>query len=191
MSGDNKHAGGWLARILSKDQRAGAVVVLGMTGMALIVLSGLLGNHKAAAPAAGETMTARQYTTATEQRLETLLSGIGGVGRARVMVTLENGVEMVYAKDEKQSADKTMSYENASPAKVQEKTDAQQSYILVDSIGGKRQALVVTQLEPKIMGVVVVCPGAGSAVTRERVTDAVTTALGIRSIQVCVVPSVK
>ena len=51
--------------------------------------------------------------------------------------------------------------------------------------------LVVTEISPRVKGVVVVCEGGANPITIKRVTDAVTTALGINSLQVCVAKASK
>ena len=66
-----------------------------------------------------------------------------------------------------------------------EKTEARLERLL----SGVRRPLVLTELPPRIQGVVVVCEGAGSAPVASRVIDVVTTSLGITSLQVCVVQS--
>lgn len=173
------------------QKQAKWLTALGIAGMLLIMLTGLwpdIGGQRASAQETGGTLTT--YAQQTEQRLAEILKQVKGVGAVHVMVTLENGVEYRYAADEKQSGDSVFTYAdgNAAPSKVQEKEDRQQSYILVDSTGGKKP-LVLTELSPRVKGVVVVCSGAGNPVIRQRVTDAVTTALGVTSLQVCVIQS--
>ena len=173
------------------QKQAKWLTALGIAGMLLIMLTGLwpdIGGQKALAQDTGGTLTT--YAQQTEQRLAEILKQVKGVGAVHVMVTLENGVEYRYAADEKQSGDSVFTYADGSAAlsKVQEKEDRQQSYILVDSTGGKKP-LVLTELSPRVKGVVVVCSGAGNPVIRQRVTDAVTTALGVTSLQVCVIQS--
>ena len=173
------------------QKQAKWLTALGIAGMLLIMLTGLwpdIGGREAAAQETDGTLTTSAQQT--EQRLTEILKQVKGVGAVHVMVTLENGVEYRYAADEKQSGDSVFTYADGgtAPSKVQEKEDRQQSYILVDSTGGKK-ALVLTELSPRVKGVVVVCSGAGNPVIRQRVTDAVTTALGVTSLQVCVIQS--
>ena len=173
------------------QKQAKWLTALGIAGMVLIMLTGLwpdIGVQRGATQETGSTLTT--YAQQTEQRLAEILKQVKGVGAVHVMVTLENGVEYRYAADEKQSGDSVFTYADggAAPSKVQEKEDRQQSYILVDSTGGKKP-LVLTELSPRVKGVVVVCSGAGNPVIRQRVTDAVTTALGVTSLQVCVIQS--
>lgn len=67
-------------------------------------------------PAAGEgSMNSQEYLEKTEARLERLLSGVQGVGKVSVMLTLEHGVEYRYAKDEKLSQNSTTTYSGGTP----------------------------------------------------------------------------
>ena len=59
--------------------------------------------------------------------------------------------------------------------------------LLVEDAEGHSQALPTTTVEPKVRGVAVVCQGADDPLVATRVTEAVTTALGISSNRVCVV----
>lgn len=173
------------------QKQAKWLTVLGVAGMLLIMLTGLWPDNKGKADVSQDVVGSLDvHAQQTEQRLAEILKQIKGVGAVHVMVTLESGVEYRYAADEKQSGDSVFTYADGSdaPSKVQEKEDRQQSYILVDSSGGKKP-LVLTELSPRVKGVVVVCSGAGNPVIRQRVTDAVTTALGITSLQVCVIQS--
>ena len=63
------------------------------------------------------------------------------------------------------------------------------TYFSVRGSDGSEQALPLTELQPVIRGVVVVCPGGGDPAVAERITQAVTTALDISSARVCVVQS--
>lgn len=173
------------------QKQAKWLTALGITGMLLILLTGLWPDTGGQAQTSQDIVGSLDtHARQTEQRLAEILKQIKGVGAVHVMVTLENGVEYRYAADEKQSGDSISTYAAGSdvPSKVQEKEDRQQSYILVDSTGGK-QPLVLTELSPRVKGVVVVCSGAGNPVIRQRVTEAVTTALGVTTLQVCVIQS--
>lgn len=100
---------------------------------------------------------AAEMTDQLEQRLERIVAGIEGTGRCRVMVTLENGVKYVYA-------------------------DSGGS-----GLSRQEQGLLVTELQPTVKGVAVVCEGGNDEAVRRRVTDAVTAVLHITANRVCVV----
>ena len=179
----------WKGRVTAfcKSQRARRLVIAaGIIGVALILLSELLPSQKAGdadtpRPAASTARTAEEYTDALEQRLVEVVRGIDGVGRCRVMVTLENGVEYVYASKEKAGRDYSTQGDRLSQT-----DDSESSVILVQTENGY-EGLLVTELQPTVKGVIVVCEGGGDATVRQRVIDAVSTGLNITSKRVCVV----
>ena len=182
---------GLFQKLLRREGWRRAVVAIGIAGMVLILLGSLFpgAQGQSGTPAAGAgSMNSQEYLEKTEARLERLLSGVQGVGKVSVMLTLEHGVEYRYARDEKLSQNSTTTYSSGIPQRLEEEQEQEQSYLLVDSSGGRRP-LVLTELPPRIQGVVVVCEGAGSAPVASRVIDVVTTSLGITSLQVCVVQS--
>ncbi|MCL2056996.1 MAG: hypothetical protein FWH02_07255 [Oscillospiraceae bacterium] len=173
-------------KLLGKDAKVKLLVILGLLGMGLILLSQLLGGQPATgppvdSPGSPALFTSEEYVARTEERLRGLIIRIEGVGSAEVMVTLANSGELVYAKEEKRSLDKSGDGEN-----ITSRENVQTSFILVDAGMGSRQPLVRTQLEPKIQGVVIVCEGADDLRVRQSLINVVTTTLGISSAKVCV-----
>lgn len=103
------------------------------------------------------------------------------------MVTLENGVEYVYATQDKINTNRVEDT-NGDSNKVSQKDDSEKSIIVVDTDQG-RQGLLVTEIQPTVKGVVVVCQGGDNAAVSQRIVDAITTALNISSKRVCVTKS--
>ena len=177
--------GGTLLERLAEHPAARRWIVLGgLAGIALIALSGLLpagGGQEQSAPA-GEDLpvSAQAYADGLEERLARLISSMEGAGEAQVLVTLDRSTEQVYATEERSA--QTTDGEGADG-------ESQTTYFSVRASDGAEQALPLTELQPVIRGVVVVCPGGGSAAVAERITQAVTTALDISSARVCVVES--
>jgi len=115
-----------------------------------------------------------EYTRKLEMKLAKIISKIKGVGKSDVMITLENGVENIYANSEKKT---TNSNENFS-GKMSNRNDLQKDIVTIDGKKGK-EALLSTQREPKIKGVLIVCEGGGSSYVVKKVTDATKSALNI------------
>lgn len=175
-----------LKGLLKGDKRTRIIVIIGFLGIVLICASVFwpTGNKSAQENESNE--SSKQYEQELENKITDLISQIEGVGKAKVMVTLENGVENVYANTQKQSTNTTS---GSSTGQNSQKKDSQQDVVVVDGKDGK-EALVVTQKEPTVKGVVVVCEGAGNAKVEQMVTDAVTTSLNIKSNRVSVVKKV-
>lgn len=158
-------------------------VVLGLVGMVLIMLSEWLPERSKSAETPA-VKTTEDYRFETENSLKALLQGMEGVGECSVYVTFESGVEYVYAREQTENSDYSEN-KNDGSEQVSQKANTQESIILVDGSDGKT-GLLLTEIQPQVKGVVVVCRGGGDAAVAERVTQAVTTALNISSHRVCV-----
>ena len=131
---------------LKSEKGSRLIVILGLVGMGLILLSQFWPGGEQTTAANAEI----SYAADLEVRLTELVAAVDGVGDCRVMITLESGTEYVYT----------------SPTTL------------------------VTEILPKIRGVVVVCDGGDDIAVCERVTEVVTTALNIPQRRVCVTKSI-
>ena len=125
----------------------------------------------------------KAYEEALCARVEEIVNCISGVGQSHVSVTLDSGIEYVYAVEQRTDTDTT----NQSNDVTSERASSEQKLILVDDQNGGKTALLRTTKLPKVRGVVVVCDGGADPMVVANVTEAVKTALGIYSSQVCVV----
>lgn len=124
---------GLFQKLLRREGWRRAVVAIGIAGMVLILLGSLFpgAQGQSGTPAAGEgSMNSQEYLEKTEARLERLLSGVQGVGKVSVMLTLEHGVEYRYARDEKLSQNSTTTYSGGIPQRLEEEQEQEQSYLL-------------------------------------------------------------
>ena len=187
-----ENAGGFLKQFFAKDLKLKVIVLLGILGMVLIVLSQFADDSQTGQgqPQAihNAELANQEYITQLEERLQSLISEIEGVGRNRVMVTLESGVEYVYAQEQRRSTDTTHSVSGEIPVGGRTQESVEQRFILVDTEFGRREALVLTRIPPRVQGVIIVCEGANDPVVEQKLISVITTALGIPSTRVSVVP---
>ena len=181
LTAAGKRAAGWL----KAQDRTHLLVAAGLLLILLILLSECAPTDSSEKTQQPQELTTAQYAEQLEQRLETLIAEVDGAGRTRVMVTLRSGVEYVYASEDRSSVDTTQSSGSGGQQSSGSREDSESSYIIVEDKDGKH-ALVRTELEPTVSGVVVLCEGAGSDEVRERVENVVTTALNISSRRVCI-----
>lgn len=175
----------WWSDLAKDEKKVRCIVAAGLLGMLLILLGNFWPTESPGEKSEVLDSDSASFVSQTETRLREILSQVQGVGEVDVLVTLESGRKAVYAVNEKQTQEAVTTYADGAPSREEETGGMEQSYLLVDSGGGK-SPLVLTNAEPVIRGVVVVCGGAQSPVTREAVMDAVTTALGIGANQVCI-----
>lgn len=132
-------------------------------------------------------LTAGDYTRALSAQIAQMVSAITGESEPQVTVTLRTMGETVYATEDKQSEKSAEEYSGESLNRTQTDGDTQKTYILVKAADGSQKPLIVTKTKPEIRGVVVVSRGGGDPKMREKIVEAVKTALDLSSTQVCVV----
>lgn len=170
--------------------RQNLIILLGILGVSLIFLPGLFKNDKTIdcnAPKPATNMEERQKNL--ERNLEKMISGIDGAGKSKVLVTFESACETVYATEEKKNKEESEDKSGDDITRKKQSDDCEKKLITVRDSNGGEKALAVTELEPKIKGAVVICPGGDDSLVKIRITEALTTALGISSARVCVTRS--
>lgn len=175
-----------LSRLCNDEKYKKWIIVCGLIGIALIFLSGFFKGGQKTKDVDTDNITTEQYISSLEQNLVNIVSSIYGAGKTKVLVTLENGKETVYATEEKKNKEASEDKANGETTRRQESDDSEKRYITMKNSDGTEMALAVTELQPTIKGVVVVCAGGDNPDVKERIVSAVTTALNITSKRVCV-----
>lgn len=170
--------------VIQDDKKRKIIVIAGIILIGIIFLSGFWGDKKQTKETGMSTseISEAQYITQLETKVEELLKQIEGVGKLDVMLTLESGSEYVYQAETKRSSDR----KNAEGDTTQERLDDEQTIVMVEGDNGKKQALIRTELTPKIKGIVVVCEGADQLTVETQIIDVLTTAFGVTSARVSV-----
>lgn len=154
------------------------VVIFGLAGIVLIFFSGFFGKtQKEEKIENSESASVTTYAQQLEEKLCGMVDVITGQSGAQVILTMERGTEQVYATEQKKSTES---------AGEKQSDDTETTYILVKKADGSQTALAVTELEPVVKGVVVVCPRGDETEIRQSIIDALTTVLHISSARVCV-----
>ncbi len=160
--------------------------VLGIFGLLLIGLSSFFGGEeKQESKTVVQSNTSAQYVLDTEQRLTSLVEDIVN-GNAQVMITLESGVEYIYANEIKTNVGVTEDINGEQNTKTQQNDSNQKNYVTYKDADGNEQPLIITEIMPAIRGVVVVCSGGDDPYLAAAVKSAVVTALNINEKRVCV-----
>ena len=175
-------------KYVSGEKGKKIILIAGIAGMVLILLSSFWPKSETATKneETTTTMTTSEYTDLLQQRLASIVNSIEGVGQSEIMVTLETGLQNIYANQEQKNTDKSQDITGENTTRIQERQDVEQNVILVDDPEGGEKALIKTQLETQIKGVVVVCQGGDDPVVQTRISQAITSALDISSKRVCV-----
>ncbi len=165
---------GWFRRAWAscREKKLRWLMLLGVIGMVAIALSELIPQKKSVVKESTVTVSAAAVEQALEDRIAALVGQVAGVGRCRVMVTLENGSRYVYAAEQSYSAtDETY-------------TGADKTLFVQTDTGPI--GLLVTEIQPTVKGVAVVCDGGDNESVREQVSQLVCAAFNISSGRVYV-----
>ncbi len=173
-----------IRKLTEKLRSPKVLIVAGLCGMALILLSSFLsGGKKEDSTRTTESggISAEEYRVTLEENLKEMVRRITGSRHVKVVITLESGVRYSYADTQEGSAVNQIESDREST-----NSEMKQGYITVRTADGGEQALLVTEEMPQVRGVAIVCEGGDSEQIRENVTNAVMAALHITSKRVYV-----
>lgn len=156
------HSGLWA--FLQTKGRIWILLGGALAGILLILLGGSLGTQQDSTKEteSKETLSELQaYQATLEEELEKICNEVSGVSHAQVLVTLGSGTRTLYTTDE-----------NGKPTTV--------------GSGSSQRALYSTVLPPQVAGVGVVCRGGNDPAIQKKLTDLLSTALGISAGRVSV-----
>ena len=112
----------------------------------------------------------------TEARLKQILSHIRGAGVVEVMITYETGKQIVPAMSTDVQSSTTQSQGDVSSVSESVNESSQPATV---SRNGGNEAIVLTEVQPKVRGVIVIAEGAADVRVRVNLQNAVMTVLGI------------
>ena len=95
-----------LNKIAGSDKWRRIILIAGVSGIALLLLSGL--DISSCSSKSGTEVSVKAYSEQLEDNLEAAIERMEGAGKTRVLLTMENSVEYVYLRD---SATKTKEVE--------------------------------------------------------------------------------
>lgn len=116
------------------------------------------------------------YGAELEKRLEETLSCVEGVGRVKVMLTLENSAELIVKQDIKTDSSQTQE-DNAEgkPSKSSNTYGTEEKTV----VNSSAEPFVVQEKKPQIKGIVIVADGGGSAEIKSALINAAKALTGV------------
>ncbi len=173
----------WIEKIKSmiRDNPKKLLIPLCFIGVLLAVAPSVFkgGGESKNTVSVNDDAECEQYVKNIEERLKNIVFQITGDKQAEVMVTIENGVEYIYASETKLNSDLSEDKSGEDSLKTKQSDKAEESYIVITNKDGEEQPLVITKVMPDIKGVIIVTQGGESELVAERLRSAAVTALGV------------
>ena len=160
---------GKLLDLLRKDKKTALCAAAGGIGVLLLLISGGVKQKESGAAAWDQLCAEREQ--ALEKKAEKLLSSVSGVGKVRVVVTLE----------------RLDRYEYATNAESRGEAGGSDTHVIVSG-NGRQDGLTQTVVMPAVRGVAVCCQGGGSPQVRREVCGLMCAAFGIPENRVYISP---
>lgn len=184
----------YFKKTVSQKDYVKLAVIVGFLGIFLIFVSGMIpkkeGKSELSKIKSDASVNSETHRELLEKNLTYAVSKIEGAGNPQVLVTLENTAETIYATEERKNKESSEDKSSGEITRKKESDDCEKKYITVKDSEGTEHALAVKKIEPKVKGVVIICPGGDDPIVKNRITEAVTTALSISSKRVCVTKSI-
>lgn len=167
-----------------KDKKILLLLAAGIAGMLLLLATEFLPEQSDSAEKAGESPEQaaeerQSYVAETENKLAAIISSIAGAGRTKVMVTLENSEESVWATQGAQERE-------SRGTDGGEKYSQEDEYVLIQSSSSEEGGLLLKIIQPRIRGVAIVCDGGDNVYVREKITSAVAAVLDISTAKISI-----
>lgn len=126
------------------------------------------------------------YALGLEKQLEETLCQMAGVGKVKVMITLQSSEELVVEKDVPVSRSNTSENDSAGGSRIVTQMDSSESTVYT-TVGGENKPYVIKTILPKVEGVVVVAQGADNGTVNQNITEMVQALFNLEAHKVKVV----
>ncbi len=116
------------------------------------------------------------YCLQLEKKMEDFIENIDGAGKTRVIITLSETTEYIYAKDGKEVR------------KNNEKNDdetLENEYVIIEN-DNINSGLLIKTIEPKIRGIAISCEGGDNTKVQQQIYSAVSAVLNINTSRISI-----
>lgn len=163
---------------LKIDKKTALFVVIGFTVIMIIFLSefGNWGEEEKKKEQNTEEMSSVTYCEYLEDKVKEIVESIDGAGEAKVMITLSETTEYIYATNDKDSRKNS---DNADDSTFEN------DYVIIEN-NSNDTGLLVKTIEPKVRGVAVVCEGGNDSTVQRQIYSAVSAVLNISTSRISI-----
>lgn len=120
-------------------------------------------------------------TDALERKLVSALGKVQGVGKVEVMLTRKSSGQKIVEKDKPVSDKTTDEKDNEGGNRVTKESTLGEETVYAQDGSGAKDPYVIEELEPEIVGVVVVAEGGDNPVVVQNITEAVMALFGVEA----------
>ncbi len=166
-----------LYNLFNKDKKILLVVLVGFIGVLLIAISEMnLDKSTEKGKDLTQNMDSYEYCDYLERRVEDIINSIDGAGEVRVMITLAETTEYVYAQNQNGTKKSNKDSENS---------DNKSNFVIIEN-DNNDSGLLIKTYEPKVRGVAVVCVGGDNPIVQQQIYSTVSAVLNVSTARISI-----
>lgn len=158
------------------------ILILMLTGMLLVIIGIPVQEKQTETQQTNTELTLPEQTKEEqlERRLEEILSQVSGIGKTKVMISLESDGQRIVEKDLEYTEGKE---ENAgeNDTVISTQNSRTENTVYEKDVQGNEKPYITEELAPEITGVLVIAQGAGNAGIKTEITEAVMALFGVEA----------
>lgn len=114
-----------------------------------------------------------EYVNGLESKLQSILSKVNGVGDVEVMITLEESKERIVLKDNPYTQDSVNESDGEGGIRESNSSTHGDETVMSSNGDGETTPYVIKEIQPSILGVLVIAEGGNDAVIETKIVQAV------------------
>ena len=171
--------------LLNKSMKEKITIVV-LVGILLLVII-IPVKKQGSSPIAGNSSNTSQDTSSTDQqtyenylqnKLETILTKVDGVGKVHVVITLKTTSEKVIASDRDDSSENVEETDSSGGARTSHSTNSTITNIYSNDGSGNTPYVTMENM-PEVEGIIIVAEGGGDGTIASNITSAVEALLNV------------
>lgn len=163
--------------VIKNNKKLSLIVIAGFLAILLIFISEFDFNEDDTEEYNDFTGTSTyEYCNYLEDKVTEIVESIDGAGKTKVMITLSETTEYVYATNDKDTRKNTDTDDDST---------SENEYVIIEQ-NNNDTGLLIKTIEPKVRGIAVVCEGGNNAAVQNQIYSAVGAVLNISSSRISI-----
>ncbi len=163
--------------VIKNNKKLALIVIAGFMIIALIFISEVDFNTvNSEKIEVTDEMSTEDYCAYLEEKVTEIIECIDGAGKTKVMITLSETTEYIYATNDKNTRKSN---------DVSNDTTFENDYVIIEKDNNDTGLLIKT-IEPKVRGVAIVCEGGNNSTVQNQIYSAISAVLNISTSRISI-----
>lgn len=163
--------------VIKNNKKMALIVVVGFLVITIVFISELnFNNNNSEKTAIREDVSTEEYCKYLEEKVTDIIECIDGAGKTKVMITLSETTEYIYATNDKDTRKNNDTSND---------TSIENDYVIIER-DNNDTGLLIKKIEPKVRGVAIVCEGGNNSSVQNQIYSAASAVLNISTSRISI-----